>query len=191
MSLAPGVRLGRARFDREARTISSLNHPHIWTLYDIGRQDGVAFLVMEYLEGQTLAERLTKGALPLDRSLRYAIETAHALDTAHRTGITHRDLKPGNIMLTQGGHEAARFWSGKGEGSGDPGRGALDAADDATQPDRARRDSGHVPVHGAGANRGRGGRCPHRRVRVRCGALRDAHRQEGVYRQDAGTARGF
>ena len=84
----------RARFDREARTISSLNHPHICTLYDIGRQDGVAFLVMEYLEGQTLAERLTKGALPPDQSLRYAIEIAHALDTAHRTGITTATSSP-------------------------------------------------------------------------------------------------
>ena len=87
----------RQRFEREAKTISSLNHPHICTLYDIGQQDGTDFLVMEYmeyLEGETLAQRLTKGALPLDQALRYAIEIADALDKAHRKGITHRDLKP-------------------------------------------------------------------------------------------------
>jgi serine/threonine protein kinase len=91
----------RERFEREARTVASLNHSHICTLYDIGRQDGTNFLVMEYLEGETLAERLKKGPLPLDQVLQYAIEDA--LDKAHRKGITHRDLKPGNIMLTKSG----------------------------------------------------------------------------------------
>jgi Tol biopolymer transport system component/predicted Ser/Thr protein kinase len=93
----------RERFEREARTIASLNHPHICTLYDIGLQDGTNFLVMEYLEGETLAERLKKGPLLLDQVLQYAIEIADALDKAHRKGITHRDLKPGNIMLTKSG----------------------------------------------------------------------------------------
>ena len=91
----------KQRFEREAKTISSLNHPHICTLYDIGSQDGIDFLVMEYLEGDTLAQRLAKGALPLDQALTVAIEIADALDKAHRQGITHRDLKPGNIMLTK------------------------------------------------------------------------------------------
>ncbi len=90
----------RERFEREARTIASLNHPHICTLYDIGQQDGIHYLVMEYLEGETLAQRLDKGPLPLDQVLRYAIEISDALDKAHRQGVTHRDLKPGNIMLT-------------------------------------------------------------------------------------------
>src|SRR5438874_10204041 len=85
----------RHRFEREARTIASLNHANICTLHDIGRQDGTDFLVMEYLEGETLAVRLTKGPLPLDQVLRSAIEIADALDKAHRKGITHRDLKPG------------------------------------------------------------------------------------------------
>ena len=85
----------RDRFEREARAISSLNHPHICTLYDVGRQDGTNFLVMEYLEGETIARRLEKGALPLDQSIRCAIEIADALDSAHPQGITHRDLKPG------------------------------------------------------------------------------------------------
>src|SRR5260370_7673275 len=93
----------RERFEREARTIASLNHPHICTLYDIGRQDGIDFLVMEYLEGETLGQRLLKGPLPLEQVLQYAIEIADALDKAHRKGVTHRDLKPANIMLTKPG----------------------------------------------------------------------------------------
>ena len=98
----------RERFEREARAISQLTHTHICTLHDIGRQDLTDFLVMEYLEGETLAERLTKGALPLDQALPIAIQIASALDHAHRAGIVHRDLKPGNIMLTKAGAGAAR-----------------------------------------------------------------------------------
>ena len=99
----------RERLDREARTIASLNHPHICTLFDIGRQDGVAFLVMEYLEGETLAQRLAKGPLPLAQVLQYAIEISDALDKAHHQGVTHRDLKPGNIMLTKTGTKLLDF----------------------------------------------------------------------------------
>ena len=93
----------KQRFEREAKTISSLNHPHICTLHDVGEHEGTTFLVMEYLEGDTLAARLTKGPLPTAQVLRFAAEIADALDTAHRQGITHRDLKPGNIMLTKAG----------------------------------------------------------------------------------------
>ena len=99
----------RERFEREARTIASLNHPHICTLHDVGHQDGTDFLVMEYLEGETLAQRLQKGALPIQQVLQYAIEIADALDKAHRKGITHRDLKPGNIILTKGGTKLLDF----------------------------------------------------------------------------------
>src|SRR5438445_9214726 len=99
----------RERFDREARTIASLNHPHICTLYDIGHQDGTDFLVMEYLEGETLAARLVKGPLPIEQVLQFAIEIADALDKAHRKGVTHRDLKPGNIMLTKSGTKLLDF----------------------------------------------------------------------------------
>jgi eukaryotic-like serine/threonine-protein kinase len=99
----------RERFEREAKTIASLNHPHICTLYDVGREGATDYLVMEYIEGETLAQRLAKGALPLDQTLRYAIEIADALDKAHRKGITHRDLKPGNIMLTKGGTKLLDF----------------------------------------------------------------------------------
>ena len=99
----------RERFDREAKTIASLNHPHICTLYDTGHQDGIDFLVMEYLEGETLAQRLLKGSLPIQQVLQYAIEISDALDKAHRKGITHRDLKPGNIMLTKSGTKLLDF----------------------------------------------------------------------------------
>ena len=99
----------RQRLEREARAISSLNHPHICTLFDVGHQDGIDFLVMEFLEGETLAERLRKGPLPLDQALRYAIEIASALDRAHRQGIVHRDLKPANIMLTKAGAKLLDF----------------------------------------------------------------------------------
>ncbi len=99
----------RARFEREAKAISQLNHPHICTLYDVGEQDGVMYLVMEYIDGQTLAERLKKGALPLDQALEYGIQIADGLDTAHRAGIVHRDLKPGNAMLTKLGVKLLDF----------------------------------------------------------------------------------
>jgi len=99
----------RERFDREAKTIASLNHPHICTLYDTGHQDEIDFLVMEYLEGETLAQRLQKGALPIQQVLQYAIEISDALDKAHRKGITHRDLKPGNIMLIKSGTKLLDF----------------------------------------------------------------------------------
>ena len=93
----------RQRFEREARAISALQHPNICTLHDVGSQDGMDYLVMEYLEGETLAARLTKGRLSLDLTLRYATEVADALDAAHRRGIVHRDLKPGNIFVTTHG----------------------------------------------------------------------------------------
>jgi eukaryotic-like serine/threonine-protein kinase len=99
----------RERFEREAKTIASLNHPHICTLYDTGHQDDVDFLVMEYIEGETLAQRLQRGALPIQQVLQCAIEIADALDKAHRKGITHRDLKPGNIMLTKTGTKLLDF----------------------------------------------------------------------------------
>ncbi|HYT31476.1 MAG TPA: serine/threonine-protein kinase, partial [Thermoanaerobaculia bacterium] len=106
LSSSPEV---RQRFEREAKTISALSHPHICALYDVGNQDGVEYLVMEYLEGETLADRLAKGALALEQTLRYGIEIADALDKAHRQGIVHRDLKPGNVMLTKSGVKLLDF----------------------------------------------------------------------------------
>jgi eukaryotic-like serine/threonine-protein kinase len=99
----------KQRFDREARTISSLNHPHICTLYDVGHQDGIDYLVMEYIEGESLAQRLTRGSLPVEQALKTGIQIADALDKAHRHGIIHRDLKPGNIMLTKSGAKLLDF----------------------------------------------------------------------------------
>src|SRR5690242_19003364 len=97
------------RFEREARAIAALNHPNICQLYDVVHHDGIDFLVMEYLEGETLFWRLTKGALALEQILEYGIQIADALDRAHRKGITHRDLKPGNIMLTKSGAKLLAF----------------------------------------------------------------------------------
>jgi len=115
----------RQRLEREARAIASLNHPHICQLHDIGSQDGIDFLVMEYLEGETLASRLGGGALAVEEVLRYGIQVADALDKAHGKGITHRDLKPGNVMLTKGGAKLLDFGLAR---MGVAGRGMADSA---------------------------------------------------------------
>ncbi len=101
--------VGRQRFEREAKTISRLNHPHICVLHDIGHQDGIDYLVMECVEGETLAKRLEKGPLPIEQVLKYGMQIADALDKAHRSGVVHRDLKPGNIMLTPIGAKLLAF----------------------------------------------------------------------------------
>ncbi|HXH28114.1 MAG TPA: serine/threonine-protein kinase, partial [Candidatus Polarisedimenticolia bacterium] len=106
----------RQRLEREARAVSSLAHPHICTLFDVGHQEGVDYLVMEHLQGETLAARLERGPLPAPELLRAAIEIASALDRAHRSGIIHRDLKPGNIMMTKGGIKLLDFGLAKGMG---------------------------------------------------------------------------
>jgi len=99
----------RQRFEREAKAISNLNHPNICTLYDVGQQDGMEFLIMEYLDGETLADRLKKGGIPLQQTLTLSVQIADALDKAHRSGIVHRDLKPGNIMITKSGIKLLDF----------------------------------------------------------------------------------
>jgi len=99
----------RARFDREAKSISALNHPNICTLFDVGHQEGLLYLVMELIEGESLADRIAKGALPPDQVLRVGAQIADALDHAHRQGIVHRDLKPGNVMLTKSGAKLLDF----------------------------------------------------------------------------------
>ncbi|HYR46095.1 MAG TPA: serine/threonine-protein kinase, partial [Thermoanaerobaculia bacterium] len=123
LSSSPDV---RQRFEREAKTISQLSHPHICALYDVGNQDGVEYLVMEYLEGETLADRLLKGPLPTEQTLRYGIEIADALDKAHRQGIVHRDLKPGNVMLTKSGVKLLDFGLAKVLLSSPGGKGARE-----------------------------------------------------------------
>src|SRR5438309_3192107 len=99
----------RQRFDREARAISSLSHPNICHLYDVGARDGISYLVMEYLEGETLADRLRKGSLSLEQVLRVGAEICEGLEKAHRSGVVHRDLKPANIMLTKSGVKLLDF----------------------------------------------------------------------------------
>jgi len=99
----------KQRFDREARAISSLSHPNVCQLYDVGLQDGTSYLVMEYLEGETLADRLRKGPLPVEQVLKCGIEICDGLEKAHKSGVIHRDLKPGNIMLTKGGAKLMDF----------------------------------------------------------------------------------
>jgi serine/threonine protein kinase len=99
----------RRRFEREARLVSSLSHPNVCVLYDVGEQDGVPFLIMEYLEGETLADRLRRGPLPLEEAMPYALQIADALDHAHRQGVVHRDLKPSNIILAQSGAKLLDF----------------------------------------------------------------------------------
>src|SRR6516225_690582 len=99
----------KQRFEQEAKTISSLNHPHICVLHDIGHQDGIDYLVMECVEGETLAKRLEKGPMPLEQVLKFGAQIAEALDKAHRCAVVHRDLKPGNIMLTPTGAKLLDF----------------------------------------------------------------------------------
>jgi serine/threonine-protein kinase len=115
----------RQRFEREARTISQLSHPHICALYDVGREGESEYLVMELLEGETLSDRLAKGPLPLESTLKYGTEIADALDKAHRQGIVHRDLKPANVMLTKSGVKLLDF--GLAKAMPPPSQGSLTA----------------------------------------------------------------
>jgi serine/threonine protein kinase len=125
----------RQRFEREAKTISQLSHPHICALYDVGHEGGIDYLVMEYLEGEVLSDRLRKGPLALDQVLRYGMEIGDALDKAHQQGIVHRDLKPANVMLTRSGVKLLDFGlakeiradlgTGGGDGSASPTKGDL------------------------------------------------------------------
>jgi eukaryotic-like serine/threonine-protein kinase len=110
----------RARFEREARAVAALDHPHICGIYDVGSVDGLHYLVMPHLEGQTLAARLEKGPLPLDHAVKIATEIADALDKAHRQGIIHRDLKPANVMLTRAGSKLLDFGLAKLRGPAGP-----------------------------------------------------------------------
>ena len=123
----------RARFEREARTVSQLNHPHICTLFDVGHQDGVDYLVMELLEGETLAHRLEKGPLPVAEVLSLGQQIAGALDRAHRAGVVHRDLKPGNVMLTKGVAKLMDFGLARTHGLA-PVAGALTQSPTVAQP---------------------------------------------------------
>ena len=143
----------RERFEREAKTIASLNHPHICTLYDTGHQDDIDFLVMEYFEGETLAQRLRKGSLPIQQVMQYAIEISDALDKAHRKGITHRDLKPGNIMLTKSGTKLLDFGLAKLKEKFVPATAFSDLPTIKSAITGGGDDPRHVAIHGTGASR--------------------------------------
>ena len=123
----------RARFEREARTISQLNHPHICTLHDIGRENGTDYLVMELLDGETLAHRLEEGALRSPKHCALGRQIAEALDRAHRAGVVHRDLKPGNIMLTRSGAKLLDFGLARSAGLA-PTIGSLSLSPTMTRP---------------------------------------------------------
>ena len=170
----------KQRFDREARTISSLSHPHICQLFDVGSQDGTDFLVMEFLDGETLADRLRRGALPFPELLKIGIEVATALEVAHRAGIVHRDLKPSNIMLTKAGTKLMDFGLAKPATLGTAGSGSaplLSAARTMSGPTPvspltvAGSVVGTIQYMSPGTDRRERGRCPLRHFRLRGGPL--------------------
>ena len=180
----------RQRLEREAKTISQLQHPHICMLHDVGHQDGTDYLVMEFLEGETLADRLGKGAVPMDQALKFGVEIAGALDAAHRSGIVHRDLKPGNIMLTKSGVKLLDFGlaklAGSRQGRGLASHESADGPPGEPAADVAGNDPRHLPVHGPRAARGRRGRRAERHLRFRLRALRDVVGPEGLHGQEPG-----
>ena len=158
----------RRRFEREAQAIAALNHPHICVVHDVGEEGAIPYIVMEYLEGETLASRLLKGPLPFKQVLQDAAEIADALDTAHRAGVVHRDLKPANIVLTKGGAKLLDF--GIAKLLSDAPEDSLDAT---TRLNLTQRGTivGTFTVHGsrAGARNGRG--LPHRHLLLRRGRV--------------------
>jgi serine/threonine protein kinase len=169
----------RERFEREAKAISSLSHPHICPLYDVGHQDGIDFLVMEYLEGETLAHRLKKGPLPPDQVLQYTIQIADALDTAHRHGVIHRDLKPGNIMLTKTGAKLLDFGLAKVRAA-EAAAGLTGVPTQTTPLTGEGTILGTLQIHGAGTVGGEGCRRSDGHFRPRRRDLRDGDRSESI-----------
>jgi eukaryotic-like serine/threonine-protein kinase len=138
----------KQRFEREARAISSLNHPNICTLYDVGHQDGMDYLVMEFLEGETLASRLAKAPLSPDQVLKYGIEICEGLEKAHKTGVIHRDLKPGNIMVTKSGAKLMDFGLAKAVTGPPPSSGLTATLDGAWAGESARGSQNPLTARG-------------------------------------------
>jgi eukaryotic-like serine/threonine-protein kinase len=174
----------KQRFEREARAISSLNHPHICTLHDVGSQDGTSYLVMEQVEGETLDARLQKGPLPLKQALECGIQICDALEKAHRAGIVHRDLKPGNVMLTSSGAKLLDFGLAKpvvlgvqvasAKGNLTPSTPTLNLSILTATPaalTQQGNDRGNVSIHGAGNPAGAGDQPAQRHFQFRLRAL--------------------
>jgi serine/threonine protein kinase len=161
----------KERFNREARAISSLNHPNICTLYDVGHQDGGDYLVMEFLEGETLADRLRKGPLTAEQLLKYGIEICQGLEKAHKTGVIHRDLKPGNIMLTKAGAKLMDFGLAKSITAQAPPASSLTMTSGGaiarSALNRRGYDPGNFPIHVPRAGGRQGRRRTQRRLRAR------------------------
>ena len=169
-----------ARFQREAEVLASLNHPNIAILHGLEKSDGVVALVMELVDGPTLADRIVEGAIPVDEALAIARQIAEALEAAHEQGIVHRDLKPANVKVRNDGtvkvldFGLAKAVEPRWPVASEPR--TLDVADDhVAGHDASRRDSRHGGLHVTGAGQGEAGRRAERCVGVRGGALRDAH----------------
>jgi len=190
----------RARIEREAKVISRLQHPNICVLHDVGSEGPIDFLVMEFLQGESLAERLLKGPLPVEQALTIAIEIADALEKAHRAGVVHRDLKPGNVMLTKSGAKlldfglakplaAAPTAGGRGSGSASVLAAALTQTMPSPSPTTPLSTAGgnrHGAIYVARAGAGVRGRRALRHFFLRHDAVRNGDRQACLRRKNAG-----
>ena len=174
----------RERFEREARSISRLEHPNICPLYDVGELPpevgGGLFLVMQFLEGESLAQRLSRGALSIKETLDVGIQIAEALAAAHRAGIVHRDLKPGNVMLTRAGARLLDFGLARNRVHGFAQRGDVGRRRQSHRADDAGHAARHAALHGARTTRRPRRGYARRHFRVRRGDVRDGHRTQGI-----------
>jgi serine/threonine protein kinase len=183
----------RARFEREAKTVSALNHPYICVLYDVGREGSTDYLVMELIEGETLAQRVAKGPLPVADVLKIGAQIADALDRAHRAGVVHRDLKPGNVMLTRSGAKLMDFGLARATGLAGARSGsdvaAITQSPTVAQPLTGRRlDCRNLPVHGTRTARRPRDRSTHGHLVIGLCALRNGNGQTRLRRRHAGES---